>query len=259
MSHPEQLGFFAEVERANLAVVEFSKVVEIGSFDVNGSVRTIFRRSVEYVGVDLLEGPGVDLIAFGHEVDYPDGHFDLAISGECFEHDPHWVETFQNMCRMTRAGGLVAVTCASRGRPEHGTRRTDLEESPGTQFRGLDYYRNLEAADFHAVINLSEVFNDYRFWYLPTSLDLYFAGVRKGELASTSTAHIPDKAAVEALRGLMSLPHRIVRLPLRLMVRVLSPDLYQSWAVPYWRTLLNAQDRLTGGAFRRAGRGSTQH
>lgn len=252
MSHPEQLGFFATVASRNPTVVSKGRIIEIGSYDVNGSVRRIFEGSADYVGVDLDAGPGVDVVSYGHEVSYGDGDFDVAISGECFEHDPHWRETFSNMCRMVRPGGIVAFTCASIGRPEHGTRRTDLDESPGTQARGLDYYRNLAEAHFEDQLPLSTLFTSYKFWYLPTSFDLYFAGVRAGEVDGEPIAQLPDSSSVNALRAIMSAPHRVVRLPLRAMVRILPEERFQSWALPYWRMLLSLQDRLGGGRFRRA-------
>jgi SAM-dependent methyltransferase len=253
VSHPEQLGFFSAVAEENEEVIRDGKIVEIGSFDVNGSVRAIFRTAAEYLGVDLQNGPGVDVVALGHEVDWPDGTFDVAVSGECFEHDPHWRETFLNMCRMTRPGGLVAFTCASEGRPEHGTARTDVAESPGTQSRGLDYYQNLKRSDFESGLPLHELFSSFRFWYLRTSFDLYFAGVRSGAMPANPTARLPREDRVKALRALMSLPHRAARMPLRVMVRVLPERRFQDWALPYWRTLLMIQDRLGGGRFRRAG------
>jgi len=251
VSHPEQLGFFTAVAAANSALIRDGRVIEIGSYDVNGSVRKIFKGSAEYIGVDLDAGPGVNVVSYGHEVAYGDGTFDVAISGECFEHDLHWTETFGNMCRMTRPGGVVAFTCASTGRPEHGTRRTDLEESPGTQAQGLDYYRNLTEAHFEAQLTLSTLFDSYRFWYLATSCDLYFAGVRAGG-SGEPAAQLPDDSSVRALRSIMSIPHRIVRLPLRAMGRLLPEERYQAWALPYWRALLAVQDRLGGGRFRRA-------
>src|SRR5437660_12882406 len=97
MSHPEQRGFFAAVAEANQRLITGAKVLEIGSYDVNGSVRSLFSAAHEYVGVDLQGGPGVDLIAFGNEIDHPDGSYDVTLSGSCFEHDPQWKETFRNM------------------------------------------------------------------------------------------------------------------------------------------------------------------
>ena len=42
------------------------KVLEIGSYDVNGSVRSNFKHVQEYVGVDLIPGPSVDVVSKGH-------------------------------------------------------------------------------------------------------------------------------------------------------------------------------------------------
>jgi len=249
MSHPEQLAFFSAVARANTDLVEGARVLEIGSFDVNGSVRNLFAGATTYVGVDLQDGPGVDVVAYGHEFESPAASFDIAISGECFEHDPYWVLTFNNMCRLVRPGGLVVFTCASRGRPEHGTRRTELRESPGTQAVGLDYYRNLEEQDFRREIDLSALFREHAFWYMPTSFDLYFAGVRTGSVVTGAT--LPPEEEVSAIRGLMTLPHRAARVPLRIASKVLPPERYQDVVTPYWKSLLRLQDRAADGRFRR--------
>lgn len=256
MSHPEQLGFFSLIADHNRHLLSDGRVIEIGSYDVNGGVRGIIGEVKEYVGVDLAEGPGVDKVAYGHEVDHADGYFDAAVSGECFEHDPHWADTFTNMVRMTRPGGLVAFTCASKGRPEHGTRRSDLHESPGTQAQGLDYYRNLTEDIFRQQVDLDRDFDSYRFWYMPTSFDLYFAGVRStsGGQAQEGAieACLPSPAHVKEIRSMMSLPHRVVRIPMKLLSKVLDETRYQNVVLPYWRTLMKLQDRLFGGRFRRA-------
>jgi hypothetical protein len=125
MRHPEQVGFFEVVAKANAELVEGARVLEIGSYDVNGGIRHLFRGASDYVGVDLDHGPGVDRVGFGHEVDDPDQSYDVTLSGECFEHDQHWRETFLNMVRLTRPGGLVAFTCAARTHAEPGSGRAD--------------------------------------------------------------------------------------------------------------------------------------
>src|SRR5258708_17358138 len=132
MSHAEQHGFFAAVADVNRSLISGAKILEIGSYDVNGSVRSLFAAAGEYVGVDLREGPGVDLVGFGYEIDGPDGRYDVTLSSYGFEHDPRWRETFANMGRMTRPGGPGAVSCASGGRPEHGPTRPDSADSPRT-------------------------------------------------------------------------------------------------------------------------------
>jgi SAM-dependent methyltransferase len=238
VSHPEQQAFLSLVATSNKAVVAGGRVLEIGSYDVNGTVRRQFAPAASYVGVDLTPGPGVDRVMFGHEVDDPDGSFDVTLSGECFEHDPHWRDTFENMVRLTRPGGLVTFTCASTGRPEHGTTRTDPLMSPGTQAVGSDYYRNLGETDFQG-LPLSTWFDSYRFWYIPTSLDLYFAGVRSGQGAGPSAA-IPAAADVMRLASIMPWGHRLVRWPLRFASRNGEGPRFQDRALPYWRCVLGA-------------------
>jgi SAM-dependent methyltransferase len=238
VSHPEQLGFFQAVADANRTMLAGGSVLEVGSYDVNGTVRGIFSAAGQYVGVDLKDGPGVDVISYGHQLDSPDAAFDVTISGECFEHDPNWDLTFRNMVRMTRPGGLVAFTCASRGRPEHGTRRTRADDSPGTQAQGLDYYRNLDRTDFEKAIPFGDLFSEYRFWYLASHFDLYFAGVRAGAVsAHERRASLPDPHVITSLNGLMPLAHRTARLPLRLLSRALPDERYQSTIRPYWNSV----------------------
>ncbi len=244
MSHPEQAAYFAAVVDANGDLVRGGRVLEIGSYDVNGTIRSLFAGSAEYVGVDLTEGPGVDVVSLGHEYT-SDTLFDAAISGECFEHDPHWVDSLTNMIKLTRPGGLVAFSCASRGRPEHGTTRSLVDYSPGTQAVGYDYYRNLDAADIETGLDLADVFETYRLWYLPTNFDLYFAGVVKGETPGAATASLPEESDVRSIEGLMSLPHRVLRLPLRTARRLVRDDeKYQRVILPYWSTLLRARNAV---------------
>jgi len=239
MSHAEQQGFFSAVVDANKSLVTGANVLEIGAYDVNGSVRGLFRAAASYVGVDLQEGPGVDLVNFGHEIDHPDGCYDITISGECFEHDPYWRETFQNMARMTRPGGLVAFSCASLGRPEHGTSRTDRAESPGTQSLGLNYYRNLSAADFKE-LPLASMFSKWRFWYLPSHFDLYFVGAKTGG----DDVSFPDDEVIRNLRSLTPPWDRLTRIPMLALAKRVSPDRYQSIILPIWNRCVNNPPRL---------------
>lgn len=150
-------------------------VIEIGSLDINGTVRDFFDNPKTYIGVDVGPGSGVDLVANGEDVDFPGNHFDIAISAECFEHNPEWIATFANMHRMAKTA--VIFTCASDGRPEHGTTRTDPGSSPLTL--QWDYYRNLNEDDFRDEFDLDGMFSDYGFTYNGKSHDLYFWGIKK--------------------------------------------------------------------------------
>lgn len=183
MAHPQQRQFFERLQAQHPAIFDQVEVIEIGSLDINGSVRDFFGRSTRYVGVDLAAGPGVDLIGNGAEIDLPDNSFDVAVSAECFEHNPEWIATFANMIRMSRS--YVVMTCASDGRPEHGTNRSNPGASPFTL--EWEYYRNLNQADFEQAFDLNALFLEHSFEYNPQSHDLYFWGIKRRSLEDTAT------------------------------------------------------------------------
>ena len=171
MSHQSQLDFVASIKRKFPEYFIEKRVLEIGSLDINGSVRQFFD-DCTYIGVDLGEGKGVDLVAHGQDLIFPANSFDVSISCECFEHNPEWVKTFNNMVRMTH--GLVIMTCATTGRPEHGTRRTSPSDAPFCD----DYYKNLTAHDIKSSCDLSK-FVEYKFSTCDSPADLYFWGITK--------------------------------------------------------------------------------
>ena len=170
MSHQQQLDFVQSVKDEFPEYFKGTKVLEIGSLNINGSVRQFFEPD-QYIGCDLGEGAGVDIVCQGHELPYPNESFDVVISCECFEHDRHWEKTFQKMIDLVRTGGLVIFSCATIGRPEHGTTRTSPADAPFTN----DYYRNLREEDFD---QFKSSFNSYRFSQCLRPRDLYFWGLK---------------------------------------------------------------------------------
>ena len=149
--------------------------MEIGSLNINGTVR-IFFDNCYYVGLDVAEGKDVDVICEGQKFDAPTESFDVAISCECFEHNPEWVDTFKNMYRLVRPGGMIIMTCATTGRAEHGTTRTTPQDSPLTIGLGWDYYKNLTEKDFREHFNIESMFRNFEF--LSQNTDLYFYGIK---------------------------------------------------------------------------------
>jgi SAM-dependent methyltransferase len=172
MAHAEQREFFEWLRERQPAYFMGVNVLEIGSLDINGSVRDFFT-GCDYIGVDVASGPGVDVVAFAENLKYPDCAFDTVVSAECFEHNPEWRATFANMARM--CSGLVVFTCATTGRAEHGTRRSSPDMSPLTL--DWDYYQNLTAEDFKFGTNLRSMFSSYTFTTNQASHDLYFWGI----------------------------------------------------------------------------------
>lgn len=180
MAHVEQMKF---VETLKLEFPHYftnQTVAEIGSLNINGSIRDFFE-SCHYTGFDVAEGAGVDQVIQGQLVGEATGHYDVTISCECFEHNPYWVETFSNMLRLTRPGGLVVMSCATHGRPEHGTRRSDEYSAPlATQVGWQDYYQNLSSDDFLKTFNLKGWFEGFQFLFNANTMDLCFYGIKKG-------------------------------------------------------------------------------
>jgi len=179
MSHPAQLRFIEYVKSLYPYMFRNRRVLEVGSLDLNGSVRQFFS-GCEYVGIDVGPGNGVDEVCEGQLYAASDGYFDVAISCECFEHNPHWEATLHNMVRLVPPSGLVIATCATEGRLEHGTTRSKPEDSPLTLAKGWDYYKNLTEDDFRRAINIDDRFIRYEFavdkseWF-----DLYFWGAKR--------------------------------------------------------------------------------
>ena len=177
MSHKEQIEFISKVKEKYSKYFTNKCVVEIGSLNINGSVRHFFEKCV-YIGVDVGPGPGVDVVSLGHEYNMPNS-FDVAISCECFEHDPHWVDTFGNMIDLCKPNSLIIFSCATTGRKEHGTTSSEPQSSPLTVNLGWDHYKNLTEQDIRDKFDFDSIFDTYQFSENTESCDLYFYGIKK--------------------------------------------------------------------------------
>jgi SAM-dependent methyltransferase len=178
MSHIQQLNFVRHVKTQYPQQFSQVKVLEVGSLDINGSVRQFFD-DCDYLGIDIGTGPGVDLVCQGQNLSHDKETYDTIITCECFEHNPYWVETFQNMYRLAKKGSLIILTCATTGRDEHGTSRTSPHASPLTVGKGWDYYKNLTENDFDKNFNLRQMFEIYSFQTMYPPSDLYFYGIKR--------------------------------------------------------------------------------
>lgn len=91
--------------------------LEVGSLDVNGSVRTLF--AGKYVGIDMRAGPGVDIVGTADALPFGDRTFDVVISTEMLEHDPSPWLSLAEMGRVLRPGGHLILTTRGNGFFEH--------------------------------------------------------------------------------------------------------------------------------------------
>ena len=120
------------------------KVLDVGSGDINGNNRFLFENCT-YDGNDVIRARNVTIVSKTKDLPFENSTFDTILSTECFEHDPEYKESFSKIYNMLKPDGLFCFTCASTGRGEHGTRRSQAGDSYGT-IGGLedmsDYYKN---------------------------------------------------------------------------------------------------------------------
>jgi SAM-dependent methyltransferase len=99
------------------------RVLEVGSFDVNGSPRPLVEahKPASYLGIDIVDGPGVDKICPAERIveEFGPDSFDVIISTEMMEHVRDWRLILSNMKRSLAPDGLLVVTTRSFGFPQH--------------------------------------------------------------------------------------------------------------------------------------------
>ncbi|WP_217423095.1 class I SAM-dependent methyltransferase [Methanocella conradii] len=90
--------------------IEGKRIIEIGSLDVNGSLRPLLEsyNPKEYIGVDIVKGPGVDKVCNVENLveEFGENVFDVVISTELLEHVKDWRKAISNMKKNVKRGDL---------------------------------------------------------------------------------------------------------------------------------------------------------
>jgi SAM-dependent methyltransferase len=169
LCHPSVFDFFhAQVSRPE---IEGKRVLEVGSRDVNGTVRPFLLSlgASEYLGVDLEPGPGVDRLCNVETLasELAGERFDVVVTTEMLEHVRDWRLAVGNLKRVVAPEGLLLVTTRSFGFPYHDYpgdywryEVDDMREIfrdlhvlsllPDPQFPGV-FLKGRKPADFHEV------------------------------------------------------------------------------------------------------------
>ena len=97
------------------------KVLDVGSYDVNGCYREIFTsEGHEYKGLDMEQGPNVDICpknAYAWN-ELPNDEYDVVVSGQALEHIEFFWVTMGEIVRVVKKGGLICLI-APNGFEEH--------------------------------------------------------------------------------------------------------------------------------------------
>jgi SAM-dependent methyltransferase len=116
-------------------------ICELGARDLNGSPRDLLvaGQEVRYVGVDLRDGKGVDVVADGADWN-PGELFDLCIAAEMLEHTPRGEDVCASAYRLLVPGGIFLITAATGSREAH----SGIDGGP---LRDDEYYANVSETD----------------------------------------------------------------------------------------------------------------
>jgi len=96
-------------------------ILDLGSFDVNGSYREYFDCfSWTYRGIDMAAGKNVDIVLQDpyNWREIKSGSADVVISGQAFEHIEFFWLTMLEIARVLKQGGLCCLIAPSGG-PAH--------------------------------------------------------------------------------------------------------------------------------------------
>ena len=98
------------------ATREFASILELGSFNVNGTLRDFQPENSNWIGADIEAGPGVDLVIHNtSSLPFEDSSFDYVVASSVFEHDPTFWLTFSEMVRVLKTDGCIYINAPSNG------------------------------------------------------------------------------------------------------------------------------------------------
>jgi SAM-dependent methyltransferase len=94
-----------------------TSILDVGSFDGNGSYRDIFTKcpNFKYEGCDIVDGPNVDFVILQYDIPKPDETYDVVISGQTMEHVEFFWNWIIELERVLKKGGLLILIVPSGG------------------------------------------------------------------------------------------------------------------------------------------------
>jgi SAM-dependent methyltransferase len=92
------------------------KIVEIGALDINGSLRSVAPPDNTYLGLDTIDGKGVDIVVVdSYILPLKNNTVDICISSSCFEHAEFFWLCFNEVLRILKPEGIFYLNAPSNG------------------------------------------------------------------------------------------------------------------------------------------------
>lgn len=91
-------------------------IVDLGAQDVNGSLRSKVPQNNKYIGVDFVEGKGVDIIINDpYSLPFSDNSIDICVCSSCFEHVEFFWLLYNEVLRILKPEGIFYLNAPSNG------------------------------------------------------------------------------------------------------------------------------------------------
>lgn len=114
--HPSALNFGKSFFDVYCNDLSDATVVDIGSQNVNGSLKDVCPPSLKYIGVDFVAGHGVDIILDDpYKLPFDDASVDVVVCSSCFEHSDFFWLLFLEVLRILKPEGLFYLNAPSNG------------------------------------------------------------------------------------------------------------------------------------------------
>ena len=92
------------------------KILDLGSMDINGTIKNQIDFESKYIGVDLEPGKNVDVVLENpYKLPFEDNNFDFVISISTFEHIEFFWESFIEILRVLKSDGLFFLNAPASG------------------------------------------------------------------------------------------------------------------------------------------------
>lgn len=104
----------------DIYVTDTTKVLEVGSQNVNGSLRDHAINKSNYLGIDFCPGKGVDLVLEDpYKYPFQDETFDVVVTSSCLEHSEFFWITYLECLRVLKPPGILYCNAPANRMPYH--------------------------------------------------------------------------------------------------------------------------------------------
>ena len=114
--HPSAMFYAEKFFHSYKKIPDKAKILEIGSQNVNGTLRDLKPIGSDYIGIDFVDGIGVDkVIDDPYNLPFENDSFDVVLCSSVLEHSEFFWLLIVEMIRVLKPGGLLYINAPSNG------------------------------------------------------------------------------------------------------------------------------------------------